>query len=430
MHFVSCRLVRAAAVIVLLLAAGGTCVFPQEASQSEKLLALADELIPLAARLRGLQPKTPIQKGIKTKEEISQTLRNEAGGREVKGALEQEGVLLKKLGLIPTGMDYVDFRLKLLAEQIGGYYDPEKKALFVAGWLSAEEQKPALVHEITHALQDQYFDLGRMMRRDRASHNDDRSLAHQSFVEGDATAIMMDYLLEPMGMSFLRLPDLAPIFRMQLSMKSGQFEVLQSAPEYLREILMFPYLAGLSFQQKARANGAAWSAVDRMYADLPSSTEQILHPEKYLVRRDDPIPVVIKDPSPRLGKGWKLTYRNVLGEFSISLLLKLHLPEDVARAAACGWGGDQVILVRNGGTGESAVIFEARWDDKESSDRLYAALSLWLETRYPKSRTISKSASGFALAGDGEYHSLQRRGLNLRLVLGLPEACSGRIGGW
>ncbi len=409
-------------VLVLFLSLGSARAVFQESTQSQKLLAVADELMPVVSRLRGLTPKAAIQKGIKSREEISRFVSEQVGANYEKDDLRREGVLLQKLGLIPSEMDYAGFMLRLLTEQIGGYYDAEKKSLFIAGWLSPDEQKPALVHELTHALQDQYFDLAGMAKKDRKLHNGDLSLAHQAIAEGDATAVMLDYILEPAGRNYLQLPDLVFIMRSQLSLMNNQFEVLRSAPEYIKETLVFPYSYGTSFMQKARAHNEPWSAVDKIYSDLPSSSEQIIHPEKYLIQRDNPKPVTVEDPVSRLGQSWKVTYRNVMGEFALYLLLKLNLSEESAKSAAEGWGGDQVILVEENGGSQSAVFLETTWDDKSSADRFYGALTAWLQKKYTQGRKIGESDNGFGLASGGEYRSILRRGNSVRLIVGLPES--------
>ena len=102
-------------------------------------------------------------------------------------------------------MNYKEFALKLLAEQIQGFYDPQTKTLFIASWISADEQKPVMVHELDHALQDQYFDLEKICKDDLLLHNDDRALAHQALFEGDATIVM---LLQASKRTFSQLPDL------------------------------------------------------------------------------------------------------------------------------------------------------------------------------------------------------------------------------
>lgn len=400
----------------------------QEITPPEKLLAAADELIPVVARLRGLKPKASIQKGVRSREEISQFIKQEVDGHYQKSELKSEGTLLQKLGLIPPGLDYVEFTLKLLTEQIGGYYDSEKKAFFIAGWLPVEEQKPAMVHELTHALQDQYFDLEGMVKRDRKAQNDDTALAHQAIAEGDATAVMLDYLLEPVGKTFTRLPDLVFVMQAQLALANNQYEILKSAPDFIKQTLVFPYSYGAAFMQKVRAHDEPWSVVDKIYSNLPSSTEQIIHPEKYLDQRDDPKPVDVEDPTPRLGKGWRIAYKNVLGEFSLYLLLKLSLTEEAAKRAAAGWGGDQVILAEDSDAKQDAVFAATVWDNQESADRFYEALSTWLQHGHPQARKVESSANRLAIVSGGEYRSIRREGKAVSFIVGLPESYADKFG--
>jgi hypothetical protein len=413
----------------VLCVAGSALARRQEATQPDRLLSAADDLIPVVARLRGLAPKAPIQKGVKSREEISLFLKQEVDDHYQKSDLKNQGILLQKLGLIPSDLDYAAFTLKLLAEQVGGFYDPEKKAFFIAGWLPLEEQKPAMVHELTHAVQDQYFDLDAMFKKDRNAHNDDAEMAHQALVEGDATAVMLDYLLEPSGRTFLQLPDLVFVGHAQLEVESSQYEVLKTAPEYVKETLVFPYSYGASFLQKVRADNQPWSVVDKIYADPPASTEQIIHPQKYIGPRDAPKAVEIEDPTPQLGKDWKIAYKNVMGEFSLYLLLKLSLSEEAAKTAASGWGGDQVMLVEEGNGNRSAVFLETAWDDQESADRFYEALSGWLKHRYPQANDVGHSPNELGLVSGGEYRSVRRHGTTVRLIVGLPQSYSEKFEG-
>jgi hypothetical protein len=427
MRLLSWRLVWCLVLVPFLLFGGNAGALLQEAGAPAKLLAMADELIPVVVRLRGLEPKEPIRKGVKSREEISQFISREADAQFEKGELRSEGLVLQKLGLIPADLDYVPFVIKLLSEQAGGYYDPAAKSLYIASWLPADQQRPAMVHELTHALQDQYHDLDGMIKRDRKGRNDDRVLAHMAIAEGDATAVMLNYVLEPVGRSYTELPDIVFIMQAQLSLMNDQFEVLKSAPEYLKQNLVFPYSYGAAFMQKVRAHNEPWSVVDKIYSDLPSSTEQIIHPDKYLGERDNPLTVEVADPTPQLGKEWKVVYSNVLGEFGLSLLLQLNLAEEVAKRAATGWGGDQLILVEDGG-GHSAVFAETAWDTQESTDRFFGALSTWLQHRYPKAKKSGESESGFALVSEGEYRSVQRTGSRVRLIVGLPESLGNKFG--
>jgi hypothetical protein len=414
--------------IVLLLSAAAIAVSASALVVQDSpadLLKIADEMAVSVVRLRGLEPTGPIQKGVKNREEISQYLREHVHSEFDENELQSEGRMLQKLGLIPASMNYTEFMLKLLTEQVGGYYDPEKKTFFIASWLPADQQKPVMAHELTHALQDQHFDLKRVMNEDRKLQNDDRQLAHMALFEGDATAVMLDYILEPVGRSFAKTIDLVYVMRSQFASMETQFAIFRQAPDYLKESLVFPYAYGAAFLQKVRAT-QPWTAVDKMYSDLPESTEQIIHPEKYMGTRDNPKPVDLADPSPRLGNGWHISYTNVLGEFDLFVLLKLVVPEERAKNAAAGWGGDKLLLLENK-SGATAVFGSTVWDTPDDADEFYLAMSAWLQGRYPKARRTEESTSGFALVEAGEFHSLKKEDNRVQFVIGLPGSDASKL---
>ena len=110
-----------------------------------------------------------------------------------------------------------------------------------------------------------------------------------------------------------------------------------------------------------------------------------MHPEKYFTERDDPKPVEPADPVSRLGNSWKVGYRNVLGEFSIGLLLSAHLTEGHARRAATGWGGDEVMLLQDS-EGKDAAFVNTVWDTADDADKFYAAMDEWFQKAYPESK--------------------------------------------
>ncbi len=391
-----------------------------------ELLKTADEMIQVVARLRGLEPQAPILKGVKTREEISEFLNERIREEYNQGELQREGKMLQKLGLIPPTIDYMEFTLRLLTEQVGGFYDPDQKTLFIASWLPVEEQKPVMVHELTHALQDQHFDIDKILKEDRKLHNDDQVLAHQALFEGDGMAVMLDFLLEPVQRSFGQLPDLAFVMRTQMSTMQSQFAVFKEAPLYLQENLLFPYGYGASFLQKAWAKEPSWKSVNKIYAELPASTEQILHPEKYLTDRDNPKPVQTENPAAKLAGNWEISYQNVLGEFSLGLLLSLHLSEEHARRSAAGWGGDRVLLLENE-SGEDAVFVSTVWDASEDAGEFFQAMEEWFQKRFPDALKADESPNGFSIVQDGEFHAIRHEGADVRFIIGLPEAAGRKL---
>ncbi len=416
-------------VLAVFLAGGIHAVVQEDASL--QLLKTADEIVQQVARIRGLELKSPINRGIKTKEEISEYLARSVNKYYDENELLREGRLLEKIGFIADGSQYKDLVMKLLTEQVGGYYDPDEKTFFIAGWLPVEQQRPVMVHELTHALQDQHFNIGRFLNEDAEPKNDDRALAHKAVFEGDGMAVMIDYLLQPMGKTFLQLPDLVFVMRSQFTLMDSQFAVFRDAPMFLKETLLFPYGYGAAFLQKVRAGDQPWSAVDRIYSDLPESTEQIIHPEKYLANRDSPTLLPEENISETFGERWRKGYENVFGEFSMFLLLKLHLGEERSKRAAAGWDGDRILLVEEVSGAGSFVLLESIWDSEDEAEEFRQALEDWLPRRLPNAQKLTAGeggTQGVTYSDDRGISFAQRRGAKMRLVLDIPRETASRLG--
>ena len=159
-------------------------------------------------------------------------------------------------------------------------------------WISIDEQKPVLAHELTHALQDQHSDLEKWNDQtpDEVSTNssgdtdhmakDEFDTARDAVAEGQATAVMMDYILKPMGKSLVKDPEVMDFAKQQMS-ASDELPGASRAPLMLSESLRFPYLEGLSFEQDVwmdKGQEAAFAgALDRP----PTSTWEIINPREY-----------------------------------------------------------------------------------------------------------------------------------------------------
>src|SRR5262249_31954698 len=144
------------------------------------------------SRIRGLPQKKPIARGVMTREEITKRLLDRIGQEYAAEDIAGEERAMKRLGLIPADADYKDLVIRLLTEQVAGFYDPYAKQLYIADWIGDDLQKIVLAHEIDHALQDQNFGLEKFMKPDRD--NDDAQLARQALVEGDGVALMIEYM--------------------------------------------------------------------------------------------------------------------------------------------------------------------------------------------------------------------------------------------
>lgn len=395
-----CRVPQLAVSILLL-----SFTLPRPAGSTGTLLASVDEVLEEVVQIRQLELKRPIKKGIKNRQEIRGFLmgRIEKEYSPEQVALEER--ILTRLGLIPEELDLYQFTLDLLTEQVAGYYDPYTETFYVADWIPLEIQKPVMAHELTHALQDQHFGLERFLRRIEG--NDDAALARSALIEGEGLAVMLEYSLKPLGQSFLDIPDLVQVNRAQVELLNHQFEVFARSPEYLKETLLFPYTYGARFVQAFRRQHS-WDRLALVYDDLPQSTEQILHPEKYLGPRDLPVVLAEGQFSGSGGSSWKPVYHNVLGEFSTYLWLRQFLDERTARTASEGWGGDRLELYRNG-QGLEALVLRFVWDSEADAQEFYEACRQLVEVRFPRARKAAENV----WEQEGERLSLTQEGLEV-----------------
>jgi hypothetical protein len=287
------------------------------------------------------------------------------------------------LGLIDPAVDLRAAYAELLGSQIAGFYDTETGVMNVIpigggeleDELSATEQI-IYVHEFTHALQDQFFQLEDTIYGDETLFDSpDRSLAAVSLVEGDATLVMNIYTQ--------RLVENNPLAALQVlseGLTSGGFILPEGTPDILIRELMFPYQSGATFVTTLYADGE-WAAVDAAYANLPASAEQILHPDKYL-NGEQPIEVTLAESESALGDGWAQAWDGALGEWYLREYLRTHVERAEANPAAAGWGGDNFHIYSNAATDERALIVLVEWDTQTDADEFVAAYETYGTLRF------------------------------------------------
>ena len=309
------------------------------------------------------------------------------------------------------------FLLDLYGEQVAGYYDPFKQKFFIASWMASALQAPIMAHELTHALQDQSFNLKPFLSP--LPDNSDATSARQAIVEGDAVIAMFAWLGKQAGKD-ITPPSVGAMIRN--SMGSPQYPVFQGAPPYFQEALYFPYADGADFIQLVKKRGG-WKDVSALYANLPKSTEQVMHPEKYLgEKKDEPKAVEL----PIKLAGWKEVHTDVLGELVVRTMFKGYLDDDVAAAAAAGWGGDRYrAFQREKGpksTKTTMVILRSTWDTEADAKEFLAAYKALLPKKYGEGTLKDdKTGATFATVEDGLVR-LEIRGSDVLVVDAAPDA--------
>ena len=322
-----------------------THITPEEAKQ---LFGLVDQLVKFSSEETGLPVKSQVKRQLTTRAAVEKYLKEKMDDEDAK-RMQRSEIVLKKFGLLDRDFDLKPFLLALLTEQIAAYYDPKEKAINLLDWVSIDEQKPVLAHELTHALQDQHVNLDKWSDQtppdvSRTSSEDSDHLAkdeidtaRDAVTEGQATAVMMDSILKPMGKSLVGDPEVVEVIKEKMN-GSEDSPVLARAPLLLSESLLFPYREGLSFEQDVwmdRGQVAAFSgALDRP----PSSTWEIMNPREYEQGHVPSVPY-LPDIHPLLDASYRPYDIGQVGELDVQILANLFSGEKAARDLTPAWDG-------------------------------------------------------------------------------------------
>lgn len=298
--------------------------------------------------------------------------------------LERARVVYTALGLLRPDLDVHALLLRLMGEQIVGYYDVEKHRLVVRDdvmrafggaddqAVDLNEARVVLVHELVHALQDQHLGLSTSMHEERDS---DAENAFHALVEGDATLAMIAFAMQQQDVPLSELTrNPARVQSLSQLVQSSPLAgtELGGAPAIVRVPLLSAYVDGLTFAANLHGDGG-WGRVNRAHADPPASSEQVLHPERF-VRRDAPERLVLADRKSLLGTDYELLHEDTLGELELSVYFGQAGGERAAQRAAQGWGGDRLYAYR-APNHKVAIVWLMLFDDeREAREAEEAAL--------------------------------------------------------
>jgi hypothetical protein len=394
---------------------------PADSTKTAKVLAATEEILAEVSKLRGLSILAPVKSGAKSRAEIEQEVVRNFEEKAKPAEIEASRKALVAFGLAPKDFRYREFVIQLLTEQVAGFYRPKSKELFIADWNDLEQQRPVMAHELIHALQDQHFNLRRF--EDWPHGDSDRELAMHALIEGDATGVMYNFMFKPMGVDITRLPNLTVMADQLAQMNGGENQkVLAAAPNALRESLIFPYIYGAGFVQEL-VKKEGWPGVTRAFTELPQSTEQIIHYEKYAAK-EAPVKVSLPDITSSLGAGWKRLDADINGEFGYFLILSEFIAKPDARRAAAGWGGDQFALYEDA-SGQLLIAHLSQWDTAADAAEFLRAYTDRTLKRYPSAKPLATKTEDERRfqTTDGQV-IMQLRDKAILVIEGLPTISS------
>lgn len=361
----------------------------------------------VVSELRGLPLIHQIQVEYLDRDELVEQIEEEFSAEYPPGELEAEEKALKALDLIGPGVDLEAAMQGLLVEQTIGYYDDDTGELALISDSRRLDlmNEVTLSHEVTHALQDQSFDISALYPLEGAAPAD-ANLARLSLVEGDASLAMTQYIENELTFGEL----------LNLSLAAGPGSLVD-APRYLDDSMMFPYSGGEDFVTYIWDQGG-WDLVNAVYSYPPESTEQIIHPEKYFAG-EHPVYIEIPDLLPLAGPGWDLVYDDAFGEFDVRQILTQGLTYGEAADAAAGWGGGRYSYYeRADGAGMAVILLT--WDSEDEADEYVAAMSGYLEYSYCSTFRFGERQFPILDSCQGDYWVMVKKGTAV-LVARVPD---------
>ena len=362
---------------------------PAKSAAAAEFTAAADEVLAQMSQITGLKPRTPVKKTLRSREEIRAYVISEMNEDKEPAERYASARSAEAFGLLPKGFDIDSFMVDLLTEQIAGLYDPKAHEFYIADWIPLADQKMVMAHELTHALEDQHFQIDAWAKAARP--NDDGELARESVLEGSAMAAMIDYLLSESGRSLKDLPDIDPGV---LVGDMGSTPALKKAPPFLKDALVFPYFAGLTFSADL-LKGNGWKGLPEVFSKPPISTQQIMHPALYHAGKT-PSTENLPDVGKLLGPDWTKLEENVMGEFGWKEVLKQFLGEDRSKSLAAAWEGDRYVVYEHKRTKHLVLVSLLRLSSTAEAARFFGQYSEALEKKYDERSKLFRRPNFFS----------------------------------
>ena len=376
-----------------------TKISPQEA---DELFRSVDEIIKFSSQDTGLPIHHPVKRRLISRDELTAYLERHMDEDKDSQRLKRSELVLKKFGLLPKNFDLHAFLIALLREQVAGYYDVKTKTVNLLDWVNVEQQKPVLAHELTHALQDQSFHLEKWMKPGEVDlavskknptpediERDEAQTVRQAVVEGQAMAVLIDYMLAPTGQSLTTSPQIVEALKAGMLVGTADSVQFQNAPIFLKELLTFPYRYGLDFVSDVLTKDGKQKAFAGILANPPRTTREIMEPKTYLAGAHvTPLPL----PNfSELLKNYEKFDVGSMGEFDVALLLDEYAGPDDAKSIYPEWRGGYYYAAKPKADPNAplAIAYISQWSSADIAAKFADIYRESLKRRYRSIRVLS-----------------------------------------
>ena len=368
-------------------------------ADTKKLFESVDKVFAFAAEDSGMPRRGVIKRQLVSKADVEKFASGRLAKEEFTQRFAEEELSMKKLGFLPRNFNLREFLVKSTGQQVAGYYDEETKTISLLNWVPSDRQEPILAHELTHALQDQNYNLRKWMRaarrpaenagRSEQASDDDGATARKAVVEGQAMVVYVDYVLAPLGRNLADTPGL--IYQMEEpAVKAvADSQLMHDAPMILRESGSFAYNEGLIFEGELLQKGGKEMAFAGAFARPPRNSHEVLQPKAYIDGEKLP-PLGVPDLAAQLGGQYDVYDTGGVGELDVRALLKQYGERKNADEIASAWqGGSYATFRRKDKTADAslttadlALLYLSRWKTSQAAARFAKFYAAGVAMRY------------------------------------------------
>ncbi len=354
----------------------------------QHLFKEVDTITQFSSQDSGLPKLAPVKRQLIGRAEAEKYFRSRSADEAQQRRIDQTTVVLQKFGMLPASFDLNTAMGDLVLNGIAGFYAFNDKTMYLLNWIAPDEQKMVMAHELTHALQDQNFNLTRFvlraqmeqappqMKMQQDDNSSESSLARRAVMEGQATVVGLDYRVKGLGINLADSPDARQIAENTLQASYDPPVIIHNAPRLLRETMIFPYREGLQFELELLAHGGRQEAFRETFKHPPLNTHQILQPEAYL--KNEPAPLVkIGDLAPVFGAAYQACDSGTVGELDVQIMSEEFGRENDIYTVARKWDGGSYVAVRRSAlaadaklqTSDVALVYLSRWKTQQAAER-------------------------------------------------------------
>jgi hypothetical protein len=355
-------------------------------ADTQRLFKSVDDILDFAAEDSEMAKRAAVKRRMVSKADVQKFVQGNLAKEEYTQRFVKEEMSMKKLGFIPRDFNLKEFLVKSTGQEIAGYYDPETKTISLLNWVPADKQEPILAHELTHALQDQNYDLSKWMKAAQKS-DDESAVARKAVVEGQAMVVYIDYMLRPFRRTLENTPDV--LYAMEDPGVKGMIDsqLVHDSPMIMREAGAFAYKEGLIFEGELLHKGSKPMAFAGAFARPPRNSHEVLHPEAYI--NGEKLPALrIPDMKAVLQDQYEVYDTGSIGELDVRALLKQYGERRIADELSSAWQGGTYVLYRRKGPGAAvstadlALLYVSRWKSPQAAERFAKFYSGAVPQRY------------------------------------------------